>query len=198
MNAARVAVAARVACANVAARVSHMVTALLAATLLSACGYSTGFSLPESKSVGVAVFANDSRERNVESELHGFVTDAVERFVDSRLVSPHLADFVIDGRVVDYHRRGGIRNKSNVLLETGVRIVVVGRLVRRSNTAAGAQATSEGEVGEVLRQVTVSDERGYLIADPLGESQARDSALRNIAERLVLDLFADQAYSEPR
>ena len=173
---------------------AHALTALALALAAAACGYTTGFTLPESKNVGVAMFGNDSKERDVERQFHGFLADSVERLVNAPLVSPTDADYVIDGKVVTYERRGGIRSKDNVLLETGVRITVVGRLLRRSRLPGG----SADPLGEVLRQVTVTDERGYLLEDPLGEPNARELVLRNIADRLVLDLFADQAYSEPR
>lgn len=171
-------------------RARRIAAALLACAALSACGYKSGFTLPEGRSIGVKVFDNESKLRDVEMRLHPYLTDSVQRLVDADLVSPSRSDLWIEGVVLEYSRRGGIRSPDNVLLEAGVQVVVLGRLVRR------ADAMSAEDAHEVLRQVTVSDERGYLRADPLGESRAAASVLRNVADRLVLDLMADLAYED--
>jgi hypothetical protein len=49
----------------------------------------------------------------------------------------------------------------------------------------------------ILRETLVNDERGFLVEDPRGELDARALVLRNIADRLVLDLFGDLAYEPP-
>jgi hypothetical protein len=167
--------------------------AALAATLVSllaaACGYSTGFTLEGSPTVGVEIFGNESQQRDIEAELHGYLTEAVERLVAARVVAPERADLVVRGHVYDYSRRTGIRSQDNVLLETGVHVGVQARLVRRRTAGA-----ADGEREVVLRHITVGDDRGYLTSDARGELDARARALRNIADRIVLDLFGDLAY----
>jgi len=174
-------------------RFGHAVLGLLLALApgLAGCGYKSGFTLPEGRTIGVKVFGNDSKLRDLEMRLHPFLSDAVQRLVVADLVSPARSDLWIEGVIVDYSRRSGIRSPENVLQESGVQIVVVARLVRR---AGGA--TDGPPEPEVLRQVTVSDERGYLLSDLLGESRAADAAMRNIADRVVLDLMADLAYED--
>lgn len=167
--------------------------ALLLALVCAACGYRTGFTPPDDVTVGVAFFDNQSKERNLERDLHGPLTDSVQRLVDAPLVTPSAAEYRIEGRVLDFRRRGGIRDTNNVQLETGVRITVEARLMRRG-LAGVAGAPSEPEI---LRMITVSDERGYALDDPDGESQARENALRNIADRIVIELFADLAWDSP-
>lgn len=162
----------------------------LACALLAACGYRSGFALADDQSIGVRVFDNQCKLRDVEMRLHPYLTDAVQRFVAARLVSPAQADVWIEGAVLEYSRRGGIRSTENVQLESGVHVVVQARLVERAAPAA------ESREPRVLREITVADERGYVLTDPLGESAAVAAVLRSIADRLVLDLVADLAYED--
>lgn len=165
----------------------------LCATLgvaVASCGYKSGFVLPDGQSIGVKVFDNQCKLRDVEMRLHPYLTDAVQRFVAAELVGPAQASVWIEGVVLEYSRRGGIRSPANVQLETGVHVVVLARLVQR------VREHPEGLPSIVLREITVSDERGYIVADPLGESAAVASVLRNIADRVVLDLVADLAYED--
>jgi hypothetical protein len=183
---------------------------LLGALHGTSCGYATGFTLPDSQTVGVAIFDNDSKQRDIEVEVHSAVTDSLDRMVGATVVDPRNADLVITGTVVTYEHRGGIRDKDNVRLENGVRITIKAQLVRRgsgppspqpaepkkkSKGQGKGQGQEPDESGDqVLRQITVSDDRGFLIEDQFGESKARANALRYLADRLVLDLFADLAY----
>lgn len=159
-----------------------------AVLLIAGCGYRAGFTLPDEQTIGVEMFDNQSKERDLETEVHDALTESLDRLVHSALVSPGRADLVVRGTVLEYARRGGIRNASNVRLENGVRIVVVARLVRARGSAEE----------QVLREVTVADDRGFLVEDQDGEREARARVLRNIADRLVLDLCADLAYEAPR
>lgn len=191
-------------------RAAWIVWAAALALALSSCGYATGFTVPDSKTIGVAIFDNDSKERDIEAELHAALTDSLDRMVGARVVDPDQADLVITGDVTEFARRSGIRNQNNVRLENGLRITVQARLVERTEepqktpgpAKPGVPSKSRGKTkgglvdryGEVIRQVTVSDDRGFLIEDPVGESDARSRVLRNIADRVVLDLFSDLAY----
>ena len=65
--------------------------ALGLAALLGACGYSTGFKPPEGRSVGVAFFENVSKLRDLDRDLQGPLSEAVQRIVHAPLVSPELA-----------------------------------------------------------------------------------------------------------
>lgn len=171
-------------------RASWLALCATLAGALASCGYKSGFVLPEGQTIGVKVFENQCKLRDVEMRLHPFVSDAVQRFVAADLVGPAQANVWIEGVVLEYSRRGGIRSPTNVQLETGVHIVVLARLVQR------VTEHPEGLNSVVLREVTVSDERGYIVTDPLGESSAVSSVLRNIADRVVLDLVADMAYED--
>jgi hypothetical protein len=110
--------------------VSRQVAALLAA-LAPACGYSSGFLVEDPRTVAVEIFQNDSKERDLESELHAELTESMNRMVHAPLVSPSGADLLVRGTLLAYERRSGIRSPQNVLLETGVRISVRAQLVRR-------------------------------------------------------------------
>lgn len=173
------------------------------------CGYSTGLRVPEQvRTVGVEVFGNDSKERDLEVEFQRYLADAVDRLVHAPLVAPEQADLILRGRIVSYERRNGIRSPDNVLLETGVRITIEIQLVQRfdqSVVSAGDEPlrsdlprshlddrnslppTRENE--RVLRPMRASQEFGYLVDEPFAEAVARERTLASLAERLVLDLF---------
>lgn len=162
--------------------------ALALLALCAACGYRTGYTPPVGATVGVAFFENISKERDLDRDFHVPLTESVQRIVRAPLVQPDRAEYRIDGRILEFRRRNGIRDTNNKLLETGVRITVEARLER---LAPGASER------EVLRRIEVQDERGYALSDPGGEAAARARALRNIADRVVIDLFADLAWDAP-
>jgi hypothetical protein len=186
--------------------------ALLA--LLPGCGYSTGFRLPEGmQSVGVEVFGNDSKLRDVELEFQEALVDSTARLVHAPIVDPSEADLVLRGRIVDYRRRGGIRSADNELLESGVTVVVEVQLVRRfaeSEVRPGPEparsdappAARDDRISipptapneRVLRPMRAIQEFGYRLAESYGEARARERTLANLADRIVLDLFGTLAY----
>jgi hypothetical protein len=182
--------------------------------LAGSCGYSTGLTVPPGiHSVGVEIFGNDGRLRDMELDMHYALSDSVRRLVDAPLVDPAQADLVLRGRIVEYRKRGGIRSTDNELLEDGVRISVEVQLVRRfaeSVVAPGPEpdrtgaepssrddrstlpATAPNE--RVLRPMRATQEFGFRIAEPNGEALARERTLLNLADRIVLDLFGTLAY----
>lgn len=148
--------------------------------LPSGCGYSSGLRLPEHyHSVGIEVFGNDSPEVDIEREFHAEISRQVVQLVQSPLESPARADVVIDGRMVEYSRWGGIRKaEDNSLLESAVVVRAEAWLVdRRSGATVGERAQSGVRVG-------------YVIDEEDGERRARERALSDVAQRLVLDLFS--------
>jgi hypothetical protein len=163
--------------------------AALALSLLPACGYHAGMVTPElGETVAVEFFANDSKVRDLEVELSTHLTDAMNRMVHAPLVTPSAADYVVRGRIVNYSRRRGIRSPENVVLETGLRIGVHARLIRRRFLA-------ERELSEELvAEGRYSAEAGYRLESFQGEAEARERALRNIADQIVMDLFGSLAY----
>ncbi len=152
----------------------------LAAISLTACGYSSGMRVSEQHaSIGVEFFGNDSYERNLEVPLDNELTRALRSFSDAPIVPSSRAEVVIRGRIRGYVRRGGIRSTENQLLETGVGIEVEATLQDRTS-------------GRILRgPFKAFSSVGYLTGNPNNEIQARDRALRHIAEELVLDIFAE-------
>ncbi len=160
--------------------VASRIGAIVCLVLAGACGWHTGLLPPEgASSVGVEIFATGEGllERNLEPLLHDELSRAVADLVDAPLVSTGDADLVVRGRIIEYRRRGGIRSPEHVLLESGVRIVISGELVERTT-------------GRIVRPtVQAHIWSGYVLGDPDAEAAARDRALRNLAETLVLDLF---------
>jgi hypothetical protein len=166
--------------------------ALLACLALGACGYHTGLTAPEgAKTIGVEYFGNDGPLRDVELQLQTELSNAIARMLPARQVDPGVADLIVRGRVIDYSRRSGIRSPDNELLETGVRITVEATLLDPS--------VRYGPKGEqlpprVLRRALTLAESGYRLDEVNGERAARARAMRNLADRLTLDLFGPVAY----
>lgn len=145
--------------------------------LLAGCGYEAGLRVAEHhESVGVELFGNEGQERDLEPLLHDQLTRVLRDQSDAHLVDPREAQAVIRGTIQTYHRRGGIRNRDNRLLETGVYVEVDAQLyVRGSETP--------------VRNATAGIWVGYTLDPSANEREARDRALRHLAEELVLDLF---------
>jgi len=163
--------------------------ALAALVGLAACGYHSGLEPPGGfETVGLEVFANDSRTDlvpDIERDLQDALGRAVERMLDATLVPPDRAELVVSGRILSYRRRRGIQSPDNELLETGVRIAVTAELRERGEG---------GEPGPLVRRTNYSNTRGFVLEDFGAEEVTRTWILENIAERLVLDLFAPVAY----
>lgn len=154
--------------------------------LLAGCGYTSGSLAPEgATTVGIEIFNNTSYVPDLEVELHRELIASVERSVPMRIVAPRDADIIVRGTILDYAGRGGIRGNQNKLLETGVRIRVMAELVRPEQT------------DEAMRQTGFSSESGFRLDETLGESRAIDRVMRNIADRVVLDLFTPLDYEPP-
>jgi hypothetical protein len=154
--------------------------ALCLAALAASCGYTSGMRLPEHyHSVGVEIFANDTLEPDLERDAHLAFTNQVIQLVRSPLAAPSRADVVLEGRLVEYSRRGGIRSGTdNSLYESAVVIRIEAWLVdRRSGERIGPPS---------LRGIRV----GYVVDEDAAERQARDRALEYVAQQLVLDQFS--------
>jgi hypothetical protein len=184
---------------------------LAALCVVGGCGYRTGLVLPggQGTSVAVSIFDNDSKLRDLEAPLNAAIALSAERLLDARLTAPERADYVVRGRILSYEKRGGIRSEDNMLLETGVIIVVEAQLVRGrarvpdaevSATETEAEAETKAEPGAEpgpLARTRATATAGFRLDEPDGERVARDRCLRNLADRIVLDLFAPLAYEPP-
>ncbi|MBK7645182.1 MAG: hypothetical protein IPJ19_19405 [Planctomycetes bacterium] len=143
-----------------------------------ACGYNAGLRVSEHHdSVGVEILGNDTYERDLEPEVHDELTRVLRDQSDAHLVDPRDAQAVVRGTISAFHRRGGIRNRENQLLETGLYIEVQAKLFVGGNEAPVRSSTAGAWVG-------------YTLDNPLGnEREARQRAMRHIAEEIVLELF---------
>jgi hypothetical protein len=101
--------------------------------------------------------------------------------LDARLVDPDRSQLVVRGRLTRFQRRAGLRSADNVWMEGGVWITAEAELVdpRRDVVIAGP-VRAEANVG-------------YARTNREAEPDARQRALNNLAERLVLDLFTGPA-----
>jgi hypothetical protein len=152
--------------------------ALVALTGLAACGYRVGLIAPEGfHSVGVEIFHNATPEPDLERALHAAISHEVRNRVPLTFADPSDSDLLIRGRITEFSRVRGIRDRDNQLLESGVRIVAEAYTVRRSS----------GE--HVSPKTTARATIGYPVGSASGERAARQRALRHLARVLTIDLF---------
>ena len=165
----------------------------------SSCGWHAGLGAPAgARSVGVEAATRDGHvlERGLEPLLTDALSHAVVDWVDLPLVSPEKADLVVRSKVLEYRRRGGVRNRDNELLETAVFI------------RASAELYDRGLGRPVGTAEQAQEWSGFALDDPSNEDAARVRALRQVADALVLELFepgssapkapAEAAASAPR
>lgn len=159
---------------------SRLLALLVAgAGLAGGCGYSTGIRVADRvRSVGVTFFNNKTLERDVERPLQDALTAAIRSLTDVPIADPGGAEVILRGEILEYKRRGGIRSADNQLLETGLYIEAeAGLYDRGSDRALGPQKRAVVWVG-------------FVVDEPNGEPNARDRAIRFVAEELVLELFS--------
>ena len=143
------------------------------------CGYSSRLALPtERRTVGIEVFDNDTPRPELERDLHLELVRSGRKLIGTPIVTPSTADLVVRGTIREYHRRMGVRTGDNLLLETGLTIVVEAELWDRARGAL------------VAGPIPVGIQVGYTLDARGNESDARQRALRNVADRVLLDLFA--------
>jgi hypothetical protein len=163
-----------------------LILPLLLAT--AACGWHAGLHVPQGTRIGVEVFETD--REILERGLEPLLTEEISRALIDRLGAPiecpERADLVVRGRILDYRRRPGIRNKENQLLETGLFVRASAELVERRT----------GNVVVPVKEAQVWS--GYSTDRSLeSEEAARQRALRHVADSLVLDLFRPGAARVP-
>lgn len=154
----------------------------------SACGWRAGLPVPAgATTIGVEVARREGTvlERGLEPELTAALSQAVVDWVDLTLVAPGEADLVLRSEVLEYRRRGGVRNRSNELIETAVFVRARAELLdRRTGRLLGEPEVAQEWSGFALDEAAANEE----------EAQAR--ALRHVAAALVLELFEDAGDGE--
>ncbi|QDU68517.1 hypothetical protein [Engelhardtia mirabilis] len=167
-----------------------LLLAAIASLALTACGWRAGLPTPDgARTLGVAFPGNDSWVRDIEVDLGLALSEAALERLSLEPAAADRADLVISGRVDEVRGRAGIRSQDNVLLETGTEILVSFELRDRRS-------------GELLGRSDRSIEAGFLVpeatsplrAPELPESRSR--VIRNLAEGLILDLFAPPSYED--
>ncbi|MSR61408.1 MAG: hypothetical protein EXS08_03025 [Planctomycetes bacterium] len=158
----------------------------LGALLLGACGWHAGLTVPEgahSVAVEAARRSGEVLERGLEPELTAALSQAVVDWVELPLAATGQADLVVRAELLEFRRRGGVRNSQNELLETAVFVRARAVLYDRRK-------------GRVLGEPVVAQEwSGYALDDQANESGARARAMRHVADSLVLALFEPGAAS---
>lgn len=153
---------------------------VLAATLLSACGYSTGTLVPdEYRTIAVPVFENSTRRHDLEWE----VTRAVAAELQART---HLAvvdledepDLVLRGTLVEAEEDTLSRRRFQRQRQTAYFVTAEIRVDRRNGESPLVEPTR------------VTERESYVSV--LGEDvrSARQEAVRALAERVVQQLEA--------
>jgi hypothetical protein len=151
---------------------------VLCGVLATGCGWHAGLPSGTGQSVGVEVFGatRNVLERDLEPRLHDALSRSVSDHLRAPLAAADRADLVVRGEIHEYRRRSGVRDRDNRLLESGVRISLRAVLVDRRR-------------GVELRSVERNVWSGYIIGPEETELEARDRALRHLADTIVLDLF---------
>ena len=169
------------------------------ALLFAGCGYSTGLGLSRSyDSIGVEFFGNQTLERDIELPLYDQISRALRDFGDVSLTEPSHAQVVVRGTIREYHFRSGIRSKDNELLETGVFVEIEGSLFSRATgKVLSGPARAYKWVGFVVTgskppEFPPPDFVASSVDRAKNERDARDRALRVVADELVLQLFAPE------
>lgn len=151
----------------------------LALLALAGCGYSTGLRVTERhRTIGVEFFGNRTYERDLERPFHDELSRVLRDTSDAALVDPGRAEVVVRGMIRGFNRRSGIRSPENERLETGIYFEVEAELVDRARDVPIR--------GPVRHGAWV----GYTLVPPENEREARERVMRNVAQELVLDLFA--------
>lgn len=169
---------------------------------LASCGYSTNMRLPDGyDTVALEVFENSTDLRNLEADLYQAMSQSMVQYVSAPLVAPGQSDLVIRGRIVEYRRRGGVRNEVNRLDETGVRITLEAHLYNKITGAqVGRTVRATKETGYIIGEgtldlSTIDETRRNTILEMEAERAARARTLRLVCEEIVFELFATP--SEP-
>lgn len=169
---------------------------ILASVFATSCGYSAGLRVPEGhETVGLEVFANPSALRNLEADLYQALSSSMTQLVLTPLVAPDHADLVVRGRIIEFRRRGGVRNENNRLEETGNRITVEAWLETRAGKRVGELAETTMETGYIIGEgsfdtSTIDETRRNPTLERSNELQARQRTFRLAAEELVFELFS--------
>ena len=167
------------------ARCSLAPLALLLALLGASCGWHAGLELPPgANDLGLEYFDNLTPEPDLEAELALELSDFLVSHLEAPLVSPERADVVVRGKLLRFRRRGGARSRENELLEAAVRVDATAELVQRSS-------------GAVLARSTSGIWSSFTTESAFGESEARQRALRHVAEALLLELLAQASLEMP-
>ncbi len=171
-----------------ASRRIALVALLASAALAAGCGWRAGMPVPTgARTIAIGFAQNDTRLPEVEVDL----TNALHRAALDRLdlaISDGSADLLLEARIVDLRRRGGVRSEDARLLEAGATFVIEADLV-------------DGSSGAVLGTTTRRLTSGYVVgtaespATSPDEPAARARLLDNLADGVVLDLFAPLSYN---
>ncbi len=168
----------------------------LACLFAVSCGYSSGLRVPEGhESVGLEVFANPSALRNLEGDVYRALSASMTQLVSTPLVAPDDADLRVRGRIIEFRRRGGVRDENNRLQETGNRVTVEAWLETPSGTRVGELAETTMETGYIVGEGSLDTSTlDKTVRNPIqeraNELSARERTLRLAAEELVFELFA--------
>lgn len=147
--------------------------------LAGGCGYSSGVRVSDRLgTVGVTYFGNKTLEPDVERPFQDALTTSIRSLTDVAIADPARAEVVLRGEILDYRYRGGVRSSDNELLETGLYLEAeAGLYDRRSSRPVGPQRRAHVWIG-------------YAVDEPNGAQNARDRAIRYVADELVLTLFS--------
>ena len=98
---------------------------LLVVLFASSCGWHAGLTAPGgAETLAIRFLGNDGPLRDLEVDLTQAIAEAAIDRLSLVPAEPDHADLVVQGRILDYRRRPGIRSPENTLLETASGVVL--------------------------------------------------------------------------
>lgn len=157
---------------------SVLAALLLVALLLAGCGYSSGSLIPDThRTIGVPVFDNTTRRRDLEWELTRAVVEELQARSHLRVVDPADGpDLLLQGRLVMVDEDVLSRRSRQRIRESSVRL---GAEISVTEAATGSVVVDRRRVYERESFVPVKGE---------DVRTAREEGMRALAERIVREL----------
>lgn len=148
----------------------------LALLILSGCGYSTGYRMPEGvRTVAVPLFRNETfpLRRDVEVEVTRALKQELERRTELRVVADgESADAILEGIVLEFRQGVLAEGAGDAVQESGIAVRMRIRLVRIRD-------------GAVLVERVIQDYAAFSNLAGEGIEVARAEAVRELARRIV-------------
>ena len=170
---------------------------VLAAALLSGCGYTMGSSLdPKYQTIHVAAFQNRSREYDLQAPLTNAV---IRKFLNDgrlRVVGPGEADLIVTGTILDYSLNGLTFDDDDEVTQFQTFVTASVQVIdARMDQVLWEEAKLVGQTSYVTAATGGSSDRlrgnsqAFLSAVRSFQTDEENQAASEALERLAADIF---------